>query len=76
MRKPWQCPKCGKPFHSKKSALQHGRDAHGIQIAPVKRAKPKREDSEPSLADISVEAHLKQAMGEPLDPLEESLISN
>jgi hypothetical protein len=29
-----------------------------------------------SLAEISVEARLKKLMGEPLDPLEESLVDN
>lgn len=74
MRKPWQCRKCGKNFTTKHGAEQHGRDAHGAELEPVKRKKPPRTEREPSLADISVEAHLKLAMGEPLDELEQSLI--
>jgi hypothetical protein len=66
--------RCKKPFATRQGAVQHSIDKHGEELEPVRRKKPPREEREPSLADISVEAHLKRAMGEPLDALEESLI--
>jgi uncharacterized C2H2 Zn-finger protein len=74
MRKPFDCPKCGKCFTTKHGAADHIRDLHGGEIEPRKRKAPPRVEREMSLADISIEAHLKRAMGESLDPLEESLI--
>lgn len=74
MRKPFDCPKCGKVFTTHRGATDHIQDVHGGGVEPRKRPKPPKVEREPSLADISVEAHLKRAMGESLDPLEESLI--
>lgn len=74
MRKRLKCMRCGKPFNSRQGAIQHSIDKHGEELEPVPNERPAREEQEQSLADISVEAHLKRAMGEELDPLEESLI--
>lgn len=74
MRKPFDCPKCGKCFGSRHGTARHIVDVHGGGFEPRKRPKPQIIDREMSLADISVEAYLKRAMGEPLDELEESLI--
>lgn len=78
MRKAWKCPKCGHYFTTRHGTIAHMRDKHGIENGePVKREKqPKKERdyADMSLAEISIEASMKQAMGEPLDPLEESLI--
>ena len=75
MRKPFDCPKCGKRFTTKHGTLEHIITVHGSGAAePRVRPKPPRHDTDQSLADISVEAHLKQAMGEELDELEASLI--
>jgi len=54
----------------------HIDQVHGDGAAKArKRPKPPRPpEHEMSLAEISIEARLKRAMGEPLDPLEESLI--
>lgn len=54
----------------------HIDQVHGAGVAQArKRPKPpKPPEREMSLAEISIEARLKRAMGEPLDPLEESLI--
>ena len=67
-----QCSRCHKIFSSRAGCDMHIRDLHkgkGERIAV-----PKREPEEESLADISIEAELKRACGEELDPLEESLI--
>ena len=75
MRKPFDCPMCGKRFTTKHGTKMHIDQVHGIDAAhPRRRPKPERVEREQSLADISIEAHLKQAMGEPLDELEQSLI--
>lgn len=78
MRKRWDCPKCGKPFATRRGAESHIKDVHGEGVcSPRKRKRPTPPpDCEPSLADIAVEAELKRLMGEPLDPLEESLIND
>jgi len=74
MRKPFGCPKCGKVFSTKHGTAMHIDQKHGGGVEPRKRKAPSQIEREQSLADISVEAHLKRAMGEPLDALEESLI--
>ena len=79
MAKTWDCPKCGKCFHSEKATADHIRDVHGDGPEPRKRKRPPRTErdyGDMSLAEISVEARLKKLMGEPLDPLEESLVDN
>jgi hypothetical protein len=75
MSKKWDCPACGKPFYSKRSTAQHIKDVHGEATVDPRRRKlpPPKPEREMSLADISVEAHLKVAMGMPLDELEQSL---
>lgn len=78
MRKPFDCPLCGKCFGSKQGAQMHIDQVHGEgTVKARKRPKPPRpSEREMSLAEISVEARLKRAMGDPLDPLEESLIDS
>jgi|GEM_PF-6000929 len=77
MRKPFDCPRCGKCFTTKLGAQMHIDAVHGADAAKArKRPKPpKPPEREMSLAEIAVEAHLKRAMGDELDPLEESLIN-
>ncbi len=65
------CPHCSKHLRDANSLYQHMKAKHGAAAARKLDQRPEREMS---LADISVEARLKQAMGEPLDALEESLI--
>lgn len=77
MRKAFDCPKCGKCFTTKHGTAMHIEQVHGtIAAEPRKRPKHPRYERDPSLADISVDAYLKRAMGEPLDPLEKSLIND
>lgn len=73
MTKKWRCPICKKRFKRPNSVGNHARDAHGEVVAAERVDKTEDEDDR-SLADIAVEAELKRAMGEPLDPLEDSLI--
>jgi len=66
-----RCSRCGKSFSSRKGAGDHIRTLHkgkGQRVSVI------REDDEESLADIAIEAEIKRACGEPLDPLEESLV--
>lgn len=64
------CPRCPKGFATYNDMRNHANGRHKLKI-PVKR--PDDWD-EPSLADIAIEATIKKATGEPLDPLEESLL--
>lgn len=54
--KVWACPQCGKTFLGRKRRAQHIRDKH---------QQPKF--SEPSMADLVIDARLNHAMGEPVD---------
>jgi uncharacterized C2H2 Zn-finger protein len=66
-----RCSRCGKTFSSRKGADDHIRMLHkgkGQRVSVI------REDEEESLADIAIEAEIKRACGEELDPLEESLL--
>jgi hypothetical protein len=66
-----RCSRCGKSFSSRKGADDHIRMLHkgkGHRVSVI------RDDDEESLADIAVEAEIKRACGETLDPLEESLL--
>jgi uncharacterized C2H2 Zn-finger protein len=75
MRKPYDCPKCGNVFSTFSGARNHMKDVHGGG-EPRQRPKPKKVNhAYESLADIAVEAKLKRMMGEPLDPLERSLLN-
>lgn len=76
MRKNYDCPKCGKIFHTWDGTANHIEDVHAGVGEPRNR-RDARQTSQPyeSLADISVEAELKVLMGEPLDELEASLIN-
>ena len=67
----WRCSRCGKRFRSKTGAAEHLALKHkGVGlIRPGEPAVP-----EMSLAEIAVEASVKRSQGEPLDPLEESLL--
>jgi len=67
-----KCSRCNRVFSSRKGCDDHILMKHkgiGERIAV-----PKREPDEESLADIAVNAYIKRACGEGLDPLEESLI--
>lgn len=70
----WRCSRCGKIFRTSRAGDQHVEAKHkgnGIALGYDVR---EREPPEPSMAEIAVEATIKRAMGEPLDPLEESLL--
>ena len=78
-RKAWDCPGCGKCFASPRAVRDHIKDMHPDQkgLEPRRRPRPEpRPIEEMSLADIAVEAEIKRNMGEPLDPLEESLLND
>jgi hypothetical protein len=62
------CLYCAKKFADANALGQHAKFKHRI-----KPDRPRRADDE-SLADIAIGASLKRSMGEPLDPLEESLL--
>ena len=68
--KNFMCPKCSKRFTTTKGAIMHITDVHGGGVKPRKRDKRVTKEQEESLADISVNAFLKVAMGGELDPLE------
>lgn len=74
MAKVVPCPLCPKMFGDENALWQHARTTHRDKDVAHLRPARKRDDDEPSLAEIAVEAHVKRLMGEPLDPLEESLI--
>ena len=76
MRKPFDCPSCGKCFTTKSGAQMHIDAVHGADAAQArKRPKPpKPTEWEMIMAEIADEVRLKRLMGEPLNPLEESLI--
>lgn len=64
-----RCPNCPASFRDDNGLYQHIKAKHGG------RGNPKRQHAhEQSLAEIAIEASIKRAMGEPLDPLEESLL--
>lgn len=66
-----RCSRCNRVFSSLQGVSQHIQTIHKGKGFRVSAHRPEREES---LADIAVEAHIKRAMGEPLDPLEESLL--
>lgn len=68
--KPVPCPRCSRRFGDDTALHQHVRVKHGGPRFPSRQ----RDDDE-SLADIAVEASIKRASGQKLDPLEESLLS-
>lgn len=65
-----KCPLCDKHTKDANGLYMHMKAKHGAKAA---RAHDQRPEPEMSLADISIQAHLKMAMGEELDPLEQSL---
>lgn len=68
MGKPWDCPRCGKPFTTSRGVVDHGRDKHGAEIEPRRRRKPEPgPEREPSFAERDIAARLAVAMGEPTD---------
>lgn len=82
---PIRCPVCGRAFADSSAMWQHtktkaGRDrehalahAHNPHRgAPKQRLLPSAQEQ--SMADIAVDAEIKRLSGEPLDPLERSLL--
>jgi hypothetical protein len=68
--KPWMCSKCRKKWSDPKPIFNHIRDAHGGDGKPVrvpKSERRQREDAEPSMADLAIQAHIDRAMGIPND---------
>lgn len=80
------CPYCRRSFQTVEARYQHAQAKHqGLPLRSIvpdsvramsrhRAARRRQEDHEPSMASIAVEAQQKWAMGEPLDPLEESLL--
>lgn len=63
--KPMSCALCTRTFADKHSLFQHTMAKHGRKAA--KPLRPVREDDEPSMADLVIEAHLARAMGDPVE---------
>lgn len=66
-----RCSRCGRTFKTRRATEDHIRMKHH---GNGKRIDARRPDREESLADISIDAEIKRLSGEPLDPLEESLL--
>jgi hypothetical protein len=64
----WRCSKCGKLFRAERDGRFHI-DAKHKGSGDVIPDALRRDDDEPSMAEIAIEASLKRSMGEPLDPL-------
>lgn len=67
------CAICGRGFTSSAATLQHQRAKHPRHKDLGKVAGRSNDDDE-SYADIAVEAVIKRASGERLDPIEKALL--
>ncbi len=65
-----RCGRCGNFFRTPRAASDHIMRVHKGKGFRVRDDR----DDEESLADIAIEASIKRASGERLDPLEESLL--
>lgn len=79
------CPACGRGFVNSNAVFQHlktmaGRDPEHMRryqrgLTDFRKERRARRVEEPeSMADIALEAEIKRLTGEPLDPLERSLL--
>ena len=69
-QKHWMCSKCLKRFADPKSISHHVRDLHagdGKAVRIPKSERRQREDREPSMADLAIQAQIDRAMGIPND---------
>lgn len=68
--KAWMCSRCRKRFADPRSIPMHVRDKHkgdGEAVRVPKSERRKREDAEPSMADLAIAAEIDRAMGIPND---------
>lgn len=73
-----ECLECKRSFLDANALYNHAKRKHkgSLLFKDLKTQKfTRRDDDEPSLAQIAVEAEIKRASGLELDPLEESLLS-
>lgn len=70
------CDDIKHPLYERDCTDSDGANATDLLVTIPNKKPPPAPDREPSLADIAVEAELKRLMGEPLDPLEESLLND
>lgn len=69
-QKHWMCSKCQKRFSDPRSIPHHARDTHagdGKAVRVPKSERRQREDREPSMADLAIQAQIDRAMGIPND---------
>lgn len=67
---PWMCSACGKRWSDPKAIPMHIRDKHagdGKAVRVPKSERRLREEREPSMADLAIQAQLDRAMGLPND---------
>jgi hypothetical protein len=62
-----RCPACGKRFGSPRARAMHERDVHSSEAlarrGAEKAALARRDDEEPSMADLVIEASINRAAG-------------
>lgn len=65
-QKHWMCSKCQKRFADPRGIPMHVKDKHGGDGKAVrvpKSERRQREDREPSMADLAIQAQIDRAMG-------------
>ncbi len=67
---PWMCNRCGKRWSDPRGIPEHVRAKHadvGEAVRVPKSERRQREDAEPSMADLAVQAEIDRAMDIPND---------